>query len=184
MSIAVQEHLRLFGDVIDEEMRLNEPGQMVQRVWRELPERFSTIELDQFVVMPNHVHAIILINQSPPPHPRGHPSSVREPLVGTHGHEAPETPAVYAGAPPAARRIALGDVIGAYKSLTTVQYIRGVRNRHWPPFPGRLWQRNYYEHVVRSEESLLKIREYIRYNPRLWTLDPENPLPGDLPVLP
>lgn len=104
--------------------------------------------------------------------------------MGTHGHYAPETPAESTGDPRAAPRIALGDVIGAYKSLTTVQYIRGVRARNWPQFPGRLWQRNYYEHVVRSDESLLKIREYILYNPRLWALDPENPPPSDLPVTP
>ena len=75
----------------------------------------------------------------------------------------------------AKNRIRLGDVIGAYKSLTTVNYIRAVKTRNWPPFRGRLWQRNYYEHVVRTDESLLKIREYILYNPARWAFDRDNP---------
>ena len=80
-----------------------------------------------------------------------------------------------AGHTPTRTQVRLGDVIGAYKSLTTVNYIRGVKARNWPPFPKRLWQRNYYEHVVRSDESLLKIREYILYNPVRWASAHYNP---------
>ena len=75
----------------------------------------------------------------------------------------------------------MGDVIGAYKSLTTLEYTRGVRIQNWPAFHRRLWQRNYYEHVVRNDESLLRIREYILYNPARWAFDRENPLAIDLP---
>ena len=69
----------------------------------------------------------------------------------------------------------LGDVIGAFKSITTVRYARGVETRGWPRFSQRLWQRNYYEHVVRDDESLQRIREYIAENPACWDLDGENP---------
>ena len=69
----------------------------------------------------------------------------------------------------------MGDVIGAYKSLTTVEYIRGARSMNWPRFHKRLWQRNYFEHVVRDSESLERIRQYILDNPAQWSLDPENP---------
>ena len=225
VSITVQERLCLFGDVIDEEMHLNEPGHMAHRVWRELPHRFPTIEMDQFVVMPNHLHGIVLIDQPPPTQPddirvrsprvgtspAGARSSVGAPLVGAQDLDLPTTERSSVGAPlvgaqdldpptterfsvgaplvgahrpaapgPADPLVALGDVIGAYKSLTTVEYTRSVKTRNWPPFPGRLWQRNYYEHVVRTDESLLKISEYILYNPRLWAFDLENPLPSDL----
>ena len=204
VSITVQERLCLFGKVTGERMQLNEAGEMVKQVWQELPQRFPTIEMDQFVVMPNHVHGIIVINghrpaDSVPSHsndiPVGAPlvgaryqaatravgSAVGAPLVGAR-YQAKRVPT--RGTPTGGRsgaatakvdRVGLGDVIGAYKSLTTVQYTRGVKNRNWPPFHGRLWQRNYYEHVVRSDESLLKIREYILSNPARWAFDRDNP---------
>ena len=71
---------------------------------------------------------------------------------------------------------ALGDVIGAYKSLTTVEYVRGVKMMKWAPFCGRLWQRNYYEHIVRHDESLRDLQQYILDNPAQWAFDKENPL--------
>jgi putative transposase len=69
----------------------------------------------------------------------------------------------------------LGDIIGAFKSLTTNEYARGIHHHDWPPFHDRLWQRNYYEHVIRDEEALNRIREYIVTNPLGWALDRENP---------
>ena len=234
VSITVQQRLCLFGEISDERMCLNEAGRMVSRIWEKLPQRFPKIQTDAFVVMPNHLHGIILIDWSPPTDsttapaanqgagtPVGAPrvgaqppdpaatgqSPVGAPLVGAREQdavaacqppvEAPlvgarEQDAVAACQPPegaplvGARgqdaadsttptRVRLGDVIGAYKSLTTVNYIRGVKARNWQPFPKRLWQRNYYEHVVRSDESLLKIREYILYNPSRWASDRDNP---------
>lgn len=69
----------------------------------------------------------------------------------------------------------LGEVVGAFKSWTTVLYARGVRGARWGPFDGRLWQRNYYEHIIRSEAELGRIREYIMTNPGRWAEDRENP---------
>jgi len=69
----------------------------------------------------------------------------------------------------------LGRMIQAFKSTTTHEYVMGVRRRGWVPFHGRLWQRNYYEHVIRNERKLDKIREYIATNPLRWALDRENP---------
>ena len=65
-------------------------------------------------------------------------------------------------------------MVGAYKSLTTVHYTRGVTNAGWPSFVDRLWQRNYYEHIIRNDEELNRIREYIMYNPRRWQFDRDN----------
>jgi len=59
--------------------------------------------------------------------------------------------------------------------MTTNEYLRGVKTSGWAPFQGRLWQRNYYEHVIRDEESLNRIREYILNNPAQWAFDLENP---------
>ena len=77
---------------------------------------------------------------------------------------------------PTTDRFSLGNVIGAYKSLTTVEYVRGVNTMKWTPFNGRLWQRNYYEHVVRHDESLRHLQRYILDNPDQWVFDKENPL--------
>jgi len=68
----------------------------------------------------------------------------------------------------------LGDIVGAFKSRVTVEYIRGVKTSGWPPFRGRLWQRNYYEHIIRNERALNAIRQYIIENPRRWQMDREN----------
>ena len=79
------------------------------------------------------------------------------------------------GDDPRPARPTLGDIVGAFKSLTTVEYARGTRAQAWPGFWGRLWQRNYYEHIVRSDAVLDRIRDYILANPDRWPDDPENP---------
>ncbi len=155
VTMVVQGRLCLFGDVIGAEMRLNEAGEMAHRVWEALPHRFPGVEMGPCVVMPNHIHAIIVLHRT-----------VGAPLVG-----AQSTPNR------ATTRVALlGDVIGAYKSLTTVEYVGGVQARGWTRFRDRLWQRNYYEHIVRDDESLGRIEGYILDNPANWSLDEENPL--------
>ena len=157
MTIVTQDRLCLFGDVIEDEMHVNRAGTMVLKVWEELPERYPSMELDAFVVMPNHVHGIMVLNQP-----------VGVPLVGTQADGNAER---------ATTRIAptLGDVVGAFKSITTVRYTQGVKARIWNPFRERLWQRNYYEHVIRNESELNRVREYVAGNPALWARDRENP---------
>jgi REP element-mobilizing transposase RayT len=144
-----QDRLSLFGRVRDGKMHLNEAGQMVWEEWNSLPTRFARIILDAFMVMPNHIHGIIIITAS------------AEPGAHTPGRE---------GAAPS-----LGQIIGPLKSRTTVEYGRGVRTKGWPRFSRRLWQRNYYEHIIRTEDSLNRIRQYILENPLRWHLDRDNP---------
>ena len=158
VTIVIQDRLCLFGDVLGQEMRPNEAGVMVRRVWEALPCRFPPTQLDAFVVMPNHIHGILVINQ----------------------HVGAPTEGARLGAFAARRattRVAptLGAVIGAYKSLTTSAHIEGVNAGAWPPFRHRLWQRNYYEHILRHDESLAELRQYILYNPARWAFDRENP---------
>jgi len=71
--------------------------------------------------------------------------------------------------------MSLPDVLHRFKTLTTKKYTDGVKQSGWTPFSGRLWQRNYYEHIIRDEESLNRIRQYILDNPARWAFDPENP---------
>jgi REP element-mobilizing transposase RayT len=71
----------------------------------------------------------------------------------------------------------LSDVLYWYKSITTHEYALGVRQFNWPPFPGRLWQKGFYDHVIRGDHELSRIREYIRDNPRRWQQDELNRSP-------
>lgn len=88
---------------------------------------------------------------------------------------APDPPGPVMGECESASVPRVGDIVGAFKSLTTVTYIHGVKHSGWPPFRGRLWQRNYHEHIIRNEESLNLIRQYILDNPACWESDEENP---------
>ena len=90
--------------------------------------------------------------------------TVGAPLVGAHGSKATTRAAP-----------SVGDMVGAFKSLFTVEYIRGVKEDRWPAFDRRVWQRNYYEHIIRDEAELARVRRYIDENPLQWELDKENP---------
>ncbi len=159
MTICTQDRTCLFGDVTAGVMRLNDAGQMVTTLWGAIATRFSGVEIDQFVVMPNHLHGILVL-----------PDAEEAATKGATTRVAPTVGAPLVGAP--AR---LGDVVGAFKSLATVGYIDGVKTNGWPGFRGRLWQRNYYEHIVRDETALNRLRRYIEENPARWEFDDENP---------
>ena len=128
---------------------------MIETWWMELPQKFSTIDTDVSVVMPNHFHGIVAIVGAAL---CGRPESDQRP----QGHP-------HRGAP------TLGNIIDWFKTMTTNEYIRGVKRNQWQPFPGKLWQRNYYEHVIRNKNELNSIREYILNNPASWADDEENP---------
>jgi putative transposase len=70
----------------------------------------------------------------------------------------------------------LGDVVGIFKSISTHKYAMNVNTNYWPPFAGKLWQRNYYEHIIRNEDELKRIRDYIKNNPLQWVNDRNNPI--------
>jgi len=158
VTVGVQKRECLWGDVRDGEMCLSDAGRMILDVWESLPERFPFVSLDVFVVMPNHVHGIIICNDT----------GVGAGLVPAL--HAPQIEGRPQGIAPT-----LGDVVGAFKSLTTHRYISGVKNHGWPAFDKRLWQRNYYERILRDEDELKAIREYIVHNPLGWAQDQENP---------
>jgi len=159
ITLCTQDRACLFGKVVNGEMRLNDAGRMVLAEWNRLPERFPHLVLDAFVVMPNHVHGILVITDPAP--------TAGATLGATVGATVGATLVVAPTAP------TVGNIIGAFKSRVTVEYIRGVKTSGWPPFRGRLWQRNYYEHIIRNERALNAIRQYIMENPRRWHMDRE-----------
>jgi len=187
VTICTQNRECLFGDIADGGMRLNDAGQMVQTVWDEIPAHYPGIDIDAFVVMPNHIHGIIIIVGAGPracpgtracpeqdqPQEDGQPRGEGQP----QGDGQPRGIGHPRGGAPTG--LSLPDVVHRLKTLTTKRYVDGVKQNGWLPFPGKLWQRNYWEHVVRNEPELTRIREYIQNNPIRWELDklhPDNPV--------
>jgi REP element-mobilizing transposase RayT len=194
VTVCTQDRACLFGVATEDgAICWNDAGQMLAAQWAALAERFPAVEIDTFVVMPNHLHGIVWICDSKPTHRTnanrattrvaptgvGHGGTVGAGLVPARPTGVGYGGTVGAGLVPARpaqdRRPTLGDVMGAFKSVTTVAYTRGVKTSGWPGFRGRLWQRNYYEHIIRDDESLERIRQYIQNNPVRWVFDRENP---------
>ena len=190
VTVCAQDRACLFGDVVGDQMHVNDAGRILLSEWNTLPARFPAVELDVFCIMPNHIHGIIVI-ATVGAHGNGSGNGivgaglVPAPTLATAAGSGATTrvaptvsdtrPITDAGQ---ARLPTLGDIVGAFKSLTTDFYIHGVKQSGWPAFRGRLWQRNYHEHIIRSDESLQRIRQYILDNPACWASDPENPQAG------
>jgi REP element-mobilizing transposase RayT len=160
-------------------MRLNRLGHIVERTWAELPEHYLHVELDLFVVMPNHVHGVILLVDDEPPramtgavHAAG-PGLSAEAVLGVQG-------GVGAGLKPAPtrpRRHAVPEIVRAFKTFSS----RKINQCRFT-VGARVWQRGYYERVIRRETELSRIRDYIQDNPHGWNTDVENPFAeGALP---
>ncbi len=171
VTICVQNRECPFGVVEGGAMEVNDVGRMVQEWWAKLPNKFPGISLDEFMIMPNHFHGIVVIVGAPPcgcpPLPPRRCPYSHSKTGQPHGAEKQGQP--HGVAP------TLGDVIDWFKTMSTNAYIRGVRQWDWPPFPGRLWQRNYYERILRNESELGIARKYILENPLKWDEDRENP---------
>jgi putative transposase len=157
ITICTQNHLCLFGEIVNEEMVLNDAGKMVEYQWQELICRFDNIKLHEFIVMPNHFHGIV--------------EFVGVPLVGTQNVGQTKIIRQPQEGQPQGIAPTVGDVVGAFKSLSTNDYIRNVKQNNWQPFNKKLWQRNYYEHIIRDEKSYDQISEYIQTNLLQWQDD-------------
>ena len=184
VTMCVSNRQRLFGNVIDGKMILNEAGRMVETIWMQLAIRFEFIELDEFTVMPNHFHGILVLSGRCESciRPGSDESCIRtdsdESCICTGRGESCIRPSTVSGdhkdRPDGTLPGTVGRVIQAFKSISTHEYINGVKHKNWTPFPGKLWQRNYYEHIIRDDESLKRIRAYIINNPLQWAYDREN----------
>ncbi len=147
-------------------MFLNDAGMMIEMQWRKSTGSFDNVRVHDFVVMPNHFHGVVEI--------------VGVPLVGTQNPVQKQTGRPEKGQPQGiaptkesvmSGQTTVGGMVGAFKSLSTNEYIRNVKYEKWKPFNKRLWQRNYYEHIIRNEESFNRIAEYVQNNPLKWQDD-------------
>jgi len=146
----------IFGDIVDGRMRLNKSGLIVAEQWAGLPSHYANASLDEFVIMPNHVHGIICLTEVDP-------SSVGAGFQPAHS--SPPTNPRHAKP-----RHGLPEMIRGFKTYSSL----GINRLNGPP-GNPVWQRNYYEHVVRTEDDLDRVRRYIVENPLKWAEDEENP---------
>jgi putative transposase len=154
ITICTEERKNLFGAIIDGDIILNPVGRIVEQCWHAIPNHFNFIELDAFVIMPNHVHGIILINENP--------SNFS--FVGTTHASSLPSYGIGKGCKPGS----LSAIIDSYKSACSRMIHRSqlVLNQ-------KIWQRNYYDHIIRNEQDWEALHDYILANPENWLHDPE-----------
>ena len=150
-------------DSVGPEMILNVAGKMVSRIWHEISVDFHNVRLHEFVIMPNHIHGIIEIIPMGADCGSGPlDSGSGDGNVSGDGADMESAPT---GNP------SLSVMIQSFKRHTTIEYIKMVKQNILPPFTKRIWQRNYWEHIIRNENEYLKIARYVLDNPATWELD-------------
>jgi REP element-mobilizing transposase RayT len=132
ITVCTHDRVMLFGEVIDRDVPLNEMSMIVQKAWDDLPTHYPAIDLDAFIVMPNHVHGIIILADEPE------------------------------------MRHAIPEIVRGFKTFPARRINERAGKR------GIVWQRGYYEHVIRNDKALGRIRDYIANNPARWADDPDN----------
>lgn len=206
VTMCTRNREHLFGEIENGDMRLNDVGRMVDQWWHELGNRFPDIETDAFIVMPNHIHGIIVIKNIPVSNPVGailcnrpvpirnftNPNSAsnqqknsntgtnlrmdtiweqgtcrkqgdyRESPLHTQKIQIQKIPNAYDG---------LGRYISWFKRMVINEYIRRVRTKEFPRFEKSIWQRNYYERIIRDDSEWRLACDYIEKNPNMWEHD-------------
>ncbi len=154
VTICTQDHKCMFGEILDGEIHLDDVGQLIQSIWITLPERFPDVELDQYTIMPNHLHGIItLAGTGFTAHQDTYTSRVpdrfeQQMYTKSQSNLSP----------------ALGEIIRTFKAITAYRI-------HAAGATDFAWQRNYHEHIARKEGNLNGIRQYIIDNPIRWKED-------------
>jgi len=252
VTICTQNREHLFGKINDGQLILNDPGKMIEIEWLKLTDRFKNIRLHEYMVMPNHFHAILEIvgatlvvdpddkitptgngqpqgiaptgngqgiaptgnGQGIAPTGNGQPQGIAptgngqpqgiaptgngQPQgIAPTGNGQPQgiAPTEMVGAtlvvdhddkiPPTIQNgKTLGEMVGSFKSITTVEYIHGVKTNNWKCFDGKLWQRNYWEHIIRNKMAHQRIAQYIIDNPIKWEKDKLNNRDGNMVMEP
>jgi len=154
VTIVVQGRECLFGEIVKREMFLNDFGKIADECWRSIPDHFPFVELGAYVVMPNHVHGIIVITDN------GRGAALLRPYNHPDINDNPHKINVKPGS--------LGAIVRSYKSAVSYR----IHKEHNTT---GIWQRNYYEHILRDEKDLQNKADYIEANPSLWDEDDNNP---------
>lgn len=173
LTVCIQNRLHLLGKIENEKMILNAAGKMVEKWYFELENKYPGIKCREYIVMPNHFHCIIEITgknrvaNAPDAHGgtslRGHPE--RNNIKNDKSQYGPENKKYGAS---------IFDIMDWFKTMTTNDYIRGVKNKKWMRFEKRFWQLKYWDHIIRDENDYFRILNYIKNNPRKWGEDKFN----------
>jgi len=152
----------LFGEVMNGEMVLNEYGKIANECWLAIPEHFPNVELGAYIIMPNHVHGIVVIRSNESPLTMKTVDDRRgAAMLRPYDEQNPHKTNVKPGS--------LGAIVRSYKSAVSYR----INKEHHAT---GIWQRNYYEHIIRNETDLQNKTDYIEANPLLWDEDDENPI--------
>jgi putative transposase len=133
VTVCTNHRMARFGEIVDDDVRLNADGIVVTATWNNLPAHYRNVTFDTFIVMPNHVHGVLILTDS------------------------------------STARPGLSEIMRGFKTFSARSINERQQTRGAP-----LWQRGYYEHVIRNEQALNRVRSYIADNPRRWADDPEN----------
>jgi putative transposase len=192
ITICVHGGKSLFGEIVGDEMILNDLGKIAYEQWAKLSERFKNMELDVFQIMPNHMHGIIVLNDfvgatlavapdetvvAPDKNTPDENAIVPDKIVDDNNmvNDIVASDAVGAGVNPAPTNSnpnTIGDIVGAYKSLVSNECLDIYKSKN--EIMGKLWQRNYYENIIRDERAYQNISNYIINNPKNWKGDKFN----------
>ncbi len=214
ITICTKNRERLLGEISNNQMILSDAGQMVKKIWSEIPEYYHGFNIHEFIVMHNigatpcgcpyirvtHRGVTQHYNDATQRHnditqrhnnvtqrhnditQRHNDITQRHNDATQHHNDATQRHNDVTQRHNDAtqrhrdnfnnkKQLSIPDIIHRFKTLTTKQYIDGVKKHGWTPFPGKFWQRNYYEHIIRNDKSLHRIREYIKNNPLNWKQD-------------
>lgn len=172
ITICTENKEKLFGEIIESKIKLNNAGQMIEKIWFEIPLFYEGFILHDFVVMPNHIHGIIEIIEKVGADSHISPDSTAS-LLGKiqRTHNVSNQQGEYGNSPLPRKQISISELIQSFKILTTNNYIKMVKNNELPSFNKRVWQRNYYENIIRNEKRYLQVIDYIKNNPLKWEED-------------
>lgn len=148
VTIVTHQRQCIFGRIVDGKMRLNEWGEIAKQCWNEIPQHYPNVTLDEYVIMPNHIHGIIILNEN----------NTNDLIVGVQNFEPPRNE--YQHIIPKS----IGSIVRGFKIGVTKWF-----RQHTDIYT--VWQRNYYEHIIRNETELQNIRQYILNNPMNWKND-------------
>ena len=151
------------------EMICNGAGETIGKWYRELENKFNDIKCNQMIIMPNHIHFIV---QNVGADLRVCPDNATDEHIEKQGEHTVKQ-GEHIGSP-------LHCVVQWFKTMTTNEYIRGVKTNGWRRFDKKLWQRNYWEHIIRNENEYQRISEYIKNNPMKWDMDKLNGGEGNM----
>ncbi len=158
ITICVKNRKHLFGEIVNGKMVLNDLGKITEKCWKEIPDHFPDVILDEFVIMPNHVHGVLFLFPKNAPVETNNYSSLRNRPIQKR---------------PNGTRRTIGSIIRGFK-IGVTKYVRNNNetNNYLPLLV--VWQPNYYDRIIRSEDELNRIREYIFLNPEHWDKDDLN----------